>query len=79
MPRIWYSVSLSTSLDRRVDFTLTLLTSFLWAHDECKSSHGPALFHGSWTSVLEGGGPDPQSGKKKEKLYGDSPRPHACV
>jgi hypothetical protein len=52
-----------------VDNILTLLTSFSWAHGEWKSSHGPASFRGSWTTVLEKGGPDPQPGKKGEKLH----------
>jgi hypothetical protein len=37
----------------------TVLMSFPWAHGKCKSSHDPALFHGSWTYVLEDGGPVP--------------------
>jgi hypothetical protein len=47
----------------------TILTLFPWAHGECKSSHSLASFRGSWTSVLEGGGPDPQPRKKGEKLH----------
>jgi hypothetical protein len=42
-----------------VDIPPTVLTSFPWAHGECKSSHALASFRGSWTSVLEDGGPIP--------------------
>jgi hypothetical protein len=61
---------LKSLLDQQVDFTLTLLTSFPSAHGECKSSNGLASFHGLWTSILEGGGSDPQPGNKEKKLYG---------
>jgi hypothetical protein len=42
-----------------LEYTSTVLMSFPWVHGECKSSHGPASFHGSWTSVLEDGDPVP--------------------
>jgi hypothetical protein len=52
---------LSTRLPRQVDFTFTLLERSLDGYTHASAERG---------SVVEEGNPDPQPGKKREKLFG---------
>jgi hypothetical protein len=70
MSKIWYSISLSTSLARQVDFTFTLLKQSSDAYTHASTERG---------SVVGEGDPDPQPGKKGEKSLGVTLRYFRCV